>query len=199
MLGSPFRPFERRASMPWTNKIAEAIEALTVEASAGGMVFLTEDALKVHLCGLVRSALREEANTITVKTENPSFDDDRCSPIFVDMMVFDRALLRKCWDSYLGEEGHCYDGPFVAIKLKYCRDRGDVRVVLEDISKLEGFLGKPHDRCFLLALARTQAVFAEAAQLIDQAHDIRLCGHHAVTVHLCGVSGPERKKTWEFS
>ena len=78
------------------------------------------------------------------------------------MIVFDRALLRTCWDPYLGQMGYCYDGPFVAIKLRYCCERRDVRIVLEDISKLDNFLGKPHDRCFVLALACTQDVFAEA-------------------------------------
>jgi hypothetical protein len=185
--------------MPWTNKVKKAIEALADEAPSGQMVFLTESDLKVQLCSRLHAALRDEANTVTVNTESPWYDDETGSgPVFIDVTVFDRALLQREYIPHLQRKGYLYDGPSIAIELKYCRHPDDVPGVVSDIDKLQPLASKPNNSCFVLALARTQELFTEAAQLIDAAHQREVITRHPVTVYLCGVFVPQQKKTWEF-
>src|SRR5947208_1719643 len=106
--------------MPWTNKVKKTIEDLADDAPSGQTVFLTESDLKVQLCSRLQAALRDEANTVTVNTESPWYDDETGNgPVFIDVTVFDRALLHLGYIPHLRRKGYRYDGRSVAIELKY--------------------------------------------------------------------------------
>jgi hypothetical protein len=185
--------------MPWTEKIEPAIAALIDHHPTGEAVLLTESDLKVQLCIQLKSALSEEPSSLTVNTESPWYDDDAAPPIFIDVTVFDRDMLRLSYLPGLQRKGYHYDGPSAAIELKFCRYREDIPGILCDIHKLQPLARKLQNHCFVLAVARTNELYDKAAQLIESEYR-RTEGAiwHPVTVILSNISIPHSKRRWAF-
>jgi len=186
--------------MPWTDKTHAAIEAMTADVATGRVIILTESDLKVQLCSRLRTALQGETGALTVNTESPWYDDETAGgPLFfIDVTVFDNELLHLGYIPHLERKGYRYDGPSVAIELKYCRYSADIPGVITDIEKLQIVARKANNSCFVLAMARTRSLFSEAIKLIDTAHRRPTTCGNPISVHLCAAFPAQETKTWQF-
>ena len=118
--------------------------------------------------------------------------------MFIDVTVFDRELLHLGYIPHLKRKDYRYDGPSVAIELKYCRYSADIPGIISDIEKLRSIARKASNSCFVLALARTHTLFSEATRLIDAAHLRSMTGGNPISVYLCAAFPAQEKKTWQF-